>query len=110
MSLEMTQVHRNLRTKVTFLGLEFEDLILVLALAAVLSASGVIMKEHRFPRLVTDACNQDCSIQMSISDWPCVRGLVERCGIDNPGGCPDQMDSRVDSMLRMSSKRKEIIA
>ena len=35
MSLDMTPVHRNLHTKVTFLGLEFEDLILVLALAAV---------------------------------------------------------------------------
>ena len=34
MSLDMTPVHRNLHTKVTFLGLEFEDLILVLALAA----------------------------------------------------------------------------
>ncbi len=34
MSLDLTPVHRNLHTKVTFLGLEFEDLILVLALAA----------------------------------------------------------------------------
>ena len=37
MSLEMTPVHRNLHTKVTFLGLEFEDLILVLALAALMN-------------------------------------------------------------------------
>jgi hypothetical protein len=37
MSLDMTPVHRNLHTKVTFLGLEFEDLILVLALAALLN-------------------------------------------------------------------------
>ena len=37
MSLDMTPVHRNLHTKVTFLGLEFEDLILVLALAAVMN-------------------------------------------------------------------------
>src|ERR1700730_6392859 len=37
MSLDMTPVHRNLQTKVTFLGLEFEDLILVLALAAVMN-------------------------------------------------------------------------
>ena len=36
MSLDLTPVHRNLHTKVTFLGLEFEDLILVLALAAVM--------------------------------------------------------------------------
>src|ERR1700686_4166899 len=33
----MTRVHRNLHTKVTFLGLEFEDLILVLALAAAMN-------------------------------------------------------------------------
>ena len=37
MSLDMTPVHRNLHTKVTFLGLEFEDLILVLALAALMN-------------------------------------------------------------------------
>jgi hypothetical protein len=37
MSLDMTPVHRNLHTKVTFLGLEFEDLILVLALAAAMN-------------------------------------------------------------------------
>jgi hypothetical protein len=37
MSLDMTPVHRNLHTKVTFLGLEFEDLILVLAVAAAMN-------------------------------------------------------------------------
>lgn len=37
MSLEITPVHRNLHTKVSFLGLEFEDLILVLALAALMN-------------------------------------------------------------------------
>jgi hypothetical protein len=37
MSLDLTPVHRNLQTKVTFLGLEFEDLILVLALAALMN-------------------------------------------------------------------------
>jgi hypothetical protein len=37
MSLELTPVHRNLHTRVTFLGLEFEDLILVLALAALMN-------------------------------------------------------------------------
>jgi hypothetical protein len=37
MSLDMTPVHRNLHTKVTLLGLEFEDLILVLALAALMN-------------------------------------------------------------------------
>ena len=40
MSLDLTPVHRNLHTKVTFLGLEFEDLILVLALAAVMNIFG----------------------------------------------------------------------
>lgn len=37
MSLDLTPVHRNLHTKVTFLGLEFEDLIFVLALAALMN-------------------------------------------------------------------------
>src|ERR1022692_4390623 len=37
MSLDLTPVHRNLHTNVTFLGLEFEDLILVLALAALMT-------------------------------------------------------------------------
>lgn len=37
MSLDITPVHRNLHTKVTFMGLEFEDLILVLALAALMN-------------------------------------------------------------------------
>lgn len=37
MSLDLTPVHRNLQTKVSFLGLEFEDLILVLGLAALMS-------------------------------------------------------------------------
>src|SRR5258708_39046114 len=37
MSLDLTPVHRMLHTKVTFLGLEFEDLILVLALAALMN-------------------------------------------------------------------------
>ena len=35
--LDLTPVHRNLHTRVTFLGLEFEDLILVLALAALMN-------------------------------------------------------------------------
>lgn len=33
MSLNITQVHRNLHTRVTFLYLEFEDLFVILALA-----------------------------------------------------------------------------
>src|ERR1019366_6219003 len=40
MSLDLTPVHRNLHTKVTFLGLEFEDLILALALAALMNIFG----------------------------------------------------------------------
>jgi hypothetical protein len=40
MSLDLTPVHRNLHTKVTFLGLEFEDLILVLGLAALMNIFG----------------------------------------------------------------------
>jgi hypothetical protein len=34
MALNITQVHRNLAQRVTFLGLEFEDLFVVLGLAA----------------------------------------------------------------------------
>lgn len=34
MALNVTQVHRNLAQRVTFLGLEFEDLFVVLRLAA----------------------------------------------------------------------------
>lgn len=37
MSLDLTPVHRNLHTKIVFMGLEFEDLILVLALAALMN-------------------------------------------------------------------------
>jgi hypothetical protein len=40
MSLDITPLHRNLHTKVTFLGLEFEDLVLVLALAALMNLFG----------------------------------------------------------------------
>ena len=39
MGLDITPLHRNLHTKVTFLGLEFEDLIVVLALAALMNLS-----------------------------------------------------------------------
>lgn len=37
MALNITPIHKNLHTKVTFLGLEFEDLVFVLALALVLN-------------------------------------------------------------------------
>ena len=39
MGLDITPLHRNLHTKVTFLGLEFEDLIVVLALATLMNLS-----------------------------------------------------------------------
>ena len=37
MALQVSPVNRNLRTRVTFLGLEFEDLFVVLGLAAVMN-------------------------------------------------------------------------
>ena len=37
MALDVTAVNRNLRTRVTFLGLEFEDLFVVLGLAALMN-------------------------------------------------------------------------
>lgn len=40
MALEDTKVHRNLHQRVTFLYLEFEDLIAVLGLAAVMNIFG----------------------------------------------------------------------
>ena len=40
MALDITPVHRNLHTRVTFLYLEFEDLFVVLALAALMNVVG----------------------------------------------------------------------
>src|SRR5689334_3836453 len=40
MPLDITPVHRNLHTRVTFLGLEFEDLFAVLGLAALMNLIG----------------------------------------------------------------------
>lgn len=40
MSLNVTPVNRNLQTRVTFLLLEFEDLFLVLGVAAVMNVAG----------------------------------------------------------------------
>jgi len=37
MALDVTPVNRNLHTRVTLMGLEFEDLLVVLALAAVMN-------------------------------------------------------------------------
>lgn len=39
MALDVTQVNRNLHTRVTLMGLEFEDLFVVLALAAVMNVA-----------------------------------------------------------------------
>ena len=58
MSLDLTPVHRNLHTKVTFLGLEFEDLILVLALAALMNFSPTLW-----------ATTHTCSECHSTSSW-----------------------------------------
>jgi len=40
MTLDITPVHRNLHTRVTFLHLEFEDLFVVIALAALMNIVG----------------------------------------------------------------------
>jgi hypothetical protein len=40
MALEVTPVNRNLHTRVTFLGLEFEDLFAVMGLAALMNVVG----------------------------------------------------------------------
>ena len=37
MALDVSPIHRNLHTRVTFLGLEFEDLFVVLAVAALMN-------------------------------------------------------------------------
>ena len=39
MALDVTPIYRNLRTRVTFLGLEAEDLFAILALAVVMNIS-----------------------------------------------------------------------
>ena len=40
MALDVTAVNRNLHTRVTFMGLEFEDLFIVMGLAAVMNIAG----------------------------------------------------------------------
>lgn len=40
MALEVTPVHRNLHQRVTFFYLEFEDLFIVIGLAAVMNVAG----------------------------------------------------------------------
>ena len=95
MSLELTPVHRNLHTKVTFLGLEFEDLILVLALAALMNllahfVSGNVhvfgMPLNIFMEFVVPALAVPCLILFKygrpadISQTWCVRSSHRRLG------------------------------
>jgi hypothetical protein len=48
MSLEVTPVYRNLRTRVTFFGLEAEDLFSILALAVVANILGRFLHREMF--------------------------------------------------------------
>ena len=48
MSLQSTPVYRNLRTRVTFLGLEYEDLAVVLLIAPVSFFAGSLFERELF--------------------------------------------------------------
>jgi hypothetical protein len=48
MALEVTPVYRNLRTRVTLLGLEAEDLFAILALAVVANILGRFLEREMF--------------------------------------------------------------
>jgi len=48
MALEVTPVYRNLRTRVTFFGLEAEDLFAILALAVVANILGRFLHREMF--------------------------------------------------------------
>jgi hypothetical protein len=48
MALDVTPVYRNLRTRVTFLGLEAEDLFAILALAVVTNILGRFLNREMF--------------------------------------------------------------
>jgi len=48
MALEVTPVYRNLRTRVTFLGLEAEDLFAILALAVLANILGRFLNREMF--------------------------------------------------------------
>ena len=48
MALDVTPVYRNLRTRVTFLGLEAEDLFAILALAVVSNILGRFLNREMF--------------------------------------------------------------
>jgi len=48
MALDVTPVYRNLRTRVTFLGLEAEDLFAILAVAVVMNIFGRFLDREMF--------------------------------------------------------------
>ena len=48
MALDVTPVYRNLRTRVTFLGLEAEDLFAILAVAVVMNICGRFLNREMF--------------------------------------------------------------
>jgi hypothetical protein len=48
MALDVTPIYRNLRTRVTFLGLEAEDLFAILAVAVVMNVFGRFLNREMF--------------------------------------------------------------
>lgn len=48
MALDVTPIYRNLRTRVTFLGLEAEDLFAILAVAVVMNIVGRFLNREMF--------------------------------------------------------------
>ena len=48
MALDVTPIYRNLRTRVTFLGLEAEDLFVILAVAVVMNICGRVLNREMF--------------------------------------------------------------
>jgi hypothetical protein len=48
MALDVTPIYRNLRTRVTFLGLEAEDLFAILAVAVVMNICGRFLNREMF--------------------------------------------------------------
>ena len=46
MSLNITPIHKNLHMRVTFMGLEFEDMLAVLLLAIVLNLAAHFVSDH----------------------------------------------------------------
>ena len=48
MALDVTPIYRNLRTRVTFFGLEAEDLFAILAVAVVMNICGRFLNREMF--------------------------------------------------------------